>query len=91
MGIRAQLILFVDDPLDYVLYGHYHREAGEQDGIPWGKTKIIMTPAAINGMFRLIMVNEQGLHPQESVQAASIKATGTDLPPTDSTRPNPAQ
>ena len=70
MGMRAQLTLFVDDPLDYLLYGHYHREADEQDGIPWGKTSIIMTPAAINGYWRPIEVNAQGLHALESVHAA---------------------
>ncbi|HDP33848.1 MAG TPA: metallophosphoesterase [Candidatus Hydrogenedentes bacterium] len=71
MGMRAQLILFVDDPLDYLLYGHYHREADEQDGIPWGRTRIIMTPAAINGQMRFIQVDAQGLHMQETVHAAS--------------------
>lgn len=71
MGMRAQLILFVDDPLDYLIYGHYHREAGEQDGIPWGKTSIIMTPAAINGYWRLIGVDAQGVHIHETIRAAS--------------------
>lgn len=71
MGMRAQLTLFVDDPLDYLIYGHYHREAGEQDGIPWGRTNIVMTPAAINGQWRLIEVDVQGLHAQDTIRAAS--------------------
>lgn len=91
MGIRSQLTLFVDDPLDYLLYGHYHREAGEQDGIPWGNTEIIMTPAAINGQYRLIGVDEQGLHPQETMQATSPIAPAAELPISDNTPPSPAQ
>ncbi len=70
MGMRAQMTLFVDDPLDYLIYGHYHREPAEQDGIPWGRTNIIMTPAAINGYWRPIEVDAQGLSALESVQAA---------------------
>ena len=91
MGIRAQLTLFVDDPLDYVLYGHYHRETDDQDGIPWGKTKIIMTPAAINGQFRIVTVDPNGLHPQETIQAASITLDSKTAPPTDNKQSNPAQ
>ncbi len=74
MGMRAQLILFVDDPLDYLMYGHYHREAGDQDGIPWGRTTAIMTPAAINGQLRFIEVDSQGIRPLETVTAASLQA-----------------
>lgn len=73
MGMRAQLTLFVDDPLDYLLYGHFHREAGERDGIPWGRTPIIVTPAAINGAWRLIEVDEQGVHPRPTEQSAEIR------------------
>ena len=91
MGIRSQLTLFVDDPLDYLLYGHYHREAGEQDGIPWGNTEIIMTPAAINGQYRLIGVDEGGLHPQETLQAASPTTPREEPAISDNTPPNPAQ
>ena len=84
MGVRAQLTLFVDDPLDYLVYGHYHREAEEQDGIPWGNTTLIMTPAAINGQFRLITVNNQGLAAQETIQAAVTTLQEPDLPLSDS-------
>ena len=72
MGMRAQLTLFVDDPLDYLLYGHYHREAGDQDGIPWGGTHAIMTPAAINGTLRFVGVDANGMRAQAVVTAASI-------------------
>ncbi len=73
MGMRAQLILFVDDPLDCLLYGHFHREPGEQDGIPWGDTPIVMTPAAVDGNMRPVLVDAQGVHPGESVKAAEIQ------------------
>ena len=91
MGVRAQLILFVDDPLDYLIYGHYHREAGDQDGIPWGQTAFIMTPAAINGEFRLIAVDDQGLHAQETIHAASITLEEEALPVSDSIPASPVQ
>lgn len=67
MGLRAQITLFVDDPLDYLLYGHVHREAGEQDGIPWGNTRAIITPAAIDGKFRFLQVDGNGVHPMETI------------------------
>lgn len=72
MGIHAQLTLFVDDPLDYLLVGHTHREARMDDQIPWGKTDLIMTPAAINGSWRLIRVDSQGLHPEATVSTVSV-------------------
>lgn len=83
MGMRAQLTLFVDDPLDYLIYGHYHREATGQDGIPWGRTAIIMTPAAINGKLRFIKVDAQGLHPQETVAAATVQEAPTTEEPAE--------
>lgn len=73
MGMRAQLTLFVDDPLDYLLVGHTHRELRTNDQIPWGKTRTIMTPAAINGSWRLVRVDDQGLHQEPTVSTVSIK------------------
>lgn len=67
MGLRSQITLFVDDPLDYLLCGHVHREAEEGDGIPWGQTRIIITPAAVDGVFRFLKIDETGLHAQESI------------------------
>ncbi len=38
MGMRTQLTLFVDDPVDFLLYGHIHRENTKEESIlPWGK------------------------------------------------------
>lgn len=71
MGIRAQITLFVDDPLDYLVYGHIHREAGERDGIPWGSTRAIITPAAIDGVFRVLRVDANGVHPLETIDTTA--------------------
>lgn len=61
-GMRSQLALFVDNPLDYLLFGHWHRENTEEEkGVPWGRTRISVVPAGINGAFRLIDVTPAGL------------------------------
>lgn len=61
-GMRSQLVLFVDDPLDYLLFGHWHREnTAEQRTVPWGRTRISVVPAGINGSFRMVDVTAQGL------------------------------
>ncbi len=61
-GMRSQLVLFVDNPLDYLLFGHWHREnTAEERGVPWGKTRISVVSAAIDGNFRVIDVTPQGL------------------------------
>jgi len=55
MGMRSQLTLFVDDPLDYLFFGHWHREnRPDQTHVPWGTTQISVVPAAINGQIRLV-------------------------------------
>ena len=64
MGMRAQLTLFVDEPLDFLLIGHIHRELEKDEGIPWGKTMAIATPASLDGRFRFIDVTAQGLLPR---------------------------
>lgn len=61
-GMRSQLSLFVDNPLDYLLFGHWHRENTEEEkGVPWGRTRISVVPAGINGAFRLVDVTPAGL------------------------------
>lgn len=71
MGMRAQLTLFVDDPLDVLIFGHWHRENTEEEkAVPWGHTPIIVTPAAIDGRMRLIDVTVQGIRPRAFEQVA---------------------
>lgn len=61
-GMRGQLALFVDDPLDYLLFGHWHREnTDEERGLPWGRTRVSVVPAGIDGKYRIIDVTPQGL------------------------------
>jgi len=61
-GMRSQLVLFVDNPLDYLIFGHWHREnSPEQRTVPWGRTRISVVPAGIDGSFRMIDVTAQGL------------------------------
>ena len=64
MSMRSQLVLFVDDPLDVLFFGHWHRES-EVGSVPWGTTSIVVTPAAVDGAWRLVLVTKTGIHPQE--------------------------
>jgi len=72
MSMRSQLVLFVDDPLDGLLFGHWHRES-EVKSVPWGTTPIVVTPAAVDGAWRLILVTQTGIHPQEVQMLGSEK------------------
>ena len=61
-GMRSQLTLFLDKPLDWLLFGHWHRENKDNEKTtPWGLTKLIVTPAALNGSYRIIEVSSRGL------------------------------
>ncbi len=65
MGIRAQIILFVDDPIDFILYGHTHREnTKEESMLPWGKTHVFVVPAEKDGYYRIFDIGEGGLLPR---------------------------
>ncbi|HOV33745.1 MAG TPA: metallophosphoesterase [Candidatus Hydrogenedens sp.] len=65
MGIRAQIILFVDDPIDFILYGHTHRENTKEESIlPWGKTHVYVVPAGKDGYYRIYDVGEGGILPR---------------------------
>lgn len=64
MGMRAQLTLFVDDPLDFILQGHTHQENEPGEAVPWGTTPLYIVPAAIDGRMRLLDVTEQGVIPR---------------------------
>jgi hypothetical protein len=73
-GMRGQLVLFVDNPLDYLLFGHWHTEnTAEQRTVPWGRTRISVVPAGINGKFRMIDVTPQGLLFRPVESPASIE------------------
>ena len=73
MGMRSQLILFVDNPLTHLFMGHTHREnkPGEKR-VQWGTTPYTMTPAAISGKYRIVDVTAQGPSPRPT---QSVTAT----------------
>jgi hypothetical protein len=63
-GIRSQITLFVDDPLDLLILGHWHREnRTEEQYVLWGTTPVIVTPAAIDGAYRLINMTRHRILP----------------------------
>ncbi len=74
MGVRSQLVLFVDNPLDVLLFGHWHRENKEDEKIvPWGNTRFYVVPSAMEGAYRILDVTVKGLLPRP-VQTAGAPA-----------------
>jgi predicted phosphodiesterase len=78
MGLRAQLILFVDYPLDHLLYGHWHREnVSNVQAMPWPKVKATVTPAAINGAMRMVAIGRavagEGIEPAPVLRAVKVR------------------
>lgn len=81
MGMRAQLILFVDDPIDLLLYGHTHRERRPGEGPSWGTFETLITPAGVDGYYRLIDITAQGPIPRPVSQVAvNVPETGNRGP-----------
>jgi predicted phosphodiesterase len=82
-GMRSQLILFADQRLDYLFYGHWHREnTSNTEAIPWPGVRATVTPAAINGALRMIRigraVEDEGIQPGP---VETVAATGgTEAP-----------
>lgn len=75
MGMRAQISLFLDNPLDFLVFGHWHRENTEQEKTtPWGHTRMIVTPAAIDGYIRIIDMTARGMLPRPVQQIAETGA-----------------
>lgn len=71
MGMRLQLTLFVDDPIDFLLYGHLHRENTKEESVlPWGRTRVFIVPACKDGFYRIFDVGEGGIFPRP---LASVK------------------
>jgi predicted phosphodiesterase len=74
MGMRSQLVLFVDDPLDHFFYGHTHRANREgEKTVPWGTTPITITPAGINGSLRYVDVSITAIDPREPENVTSVE------------------
>ena len=74
MGIRCQLVLFVDNPLDHFIFGHYHRTGIDLEiAFPWAQTPITVTPATVDGYMRVIDVSAKGVHPRPPERVAAIE------------------
>lgn len=78
MGMRTQIVLFIDNPLDWFIFGHWHRANTEKEKtVPWagpnGATPITVTPAAINGAMRLFEIGPAGIVPGEVQNVAETK------------------
>lgn len=64
--MRSQIVLFVDDPLDYLFFGQRRPENAEKDvKVPWGTTTFTATPAGIDGAMRLVDVSPGAVRPRE--------------------------
>ena len=58
-SMRSQLVLFVDDPLDYLLVGEVPLGSGEK--LPWGQTRFVVPPAAPVLPIQFVDVSEDAL------------------------------
>ena len=70
-GMRSQLILFVDNPLDHLMFGHWHSAA--ENVVPWGTTRYTSTPAAVNGSLRYFDVSAEGVKPRRPERVATTR------------------
>lgn len=72
-GMRSQLLLFVDNPLDFLVGGHTHRDSRPGQKVPWGTTPMLVTAAAKNGAVRLVQVGPNGFAPQPTEYAVDLR------------------
>ncbi|GMU91341.1 MAG: hypothetical protein AMXMBFR4_03990 [Candidatus Hydrogenedentota bacterium] len=78
MGMRAQLVLFVDDPLDHLIFGHWHRANTDAErSAPWQgwnrPTPITVTPATVNGSMRYFDVSYGGIVGRPPIRVAETE------------------
>ena len=59
-SVRSQLVLFVDDPLDYLIAGAVPTGVGEK--VPWGRTPLALPP---DGGLQIINVRDTEIAAQE--------------------------
>lgn len=78
-SLRSQLILFVDNPLDHLMFGHQHR-ARENDPkqVPWKTTPMTMTPATVDGFMRLYDISDKEVRPREPQRIADVAPPGPE-------------
>ena len=74
MGMRSQLTLFVDNPLDHLIYGHTHRANRDDEiTVPWGTTPITITPAAIDGHMRWLDISPLKIQARAPESVAQVE------------------
>ena len=65
MGMRSQIVLFIDDPLDHLIMGHWHRANEDNEKMaPWGATTLTVTPATVDGFARMFDISGKGVKPR---------------------------
>lgn len=66
MGMRAQMALFIDTPLDVLLVSETDvRDETGAPTMPWGQTLVVETPSFESGVVRIIEVYPYGIAPRE--------------------------
>ena len=73
MGMRAQMTLFLDDPLDHVLCGPDGGEGEEPALPPWGTVPVTQSPPSLDGFMRLINVTPTAIVPRDPRPVAKVK------------------
>lgn len=66
--IRAQIALFVDDPLDYLIVGDVAAGLGET--VPWGKTVLVSPATSDRGDLTVFSVTESGVEVRQQPEPA---------------------
>lgn len=77
--LRAQIALFVDDPLNFLLVGSAPAELGAT--VPWGKTQFALPAGAPPGLLTVLEVTATGIRPRPQ----------PDAPPQAAAPPSEAQ
>lgn len=67
--MRSQLVLFVDDPLDYLLAGDVPSGSGER--LPWGRTRFAIAPSIPPAPIQWIEVDESAMTHRPAVAPES--------------------
>lgn len=65
LGMRSQLVLFSDNPLDCLIVSHGPLNKAGEGITGWGKTRVRGTPTGSEGALRLFEIAPSGLQPVE--------------------------
>jgi hypothetical protein len=67
--LRAQIALFVDDPLNFLIVGSAPKELGAT--LPWGKTQFVLPADATPAALAIFEVTATGIRPRPQPEAAA--------------------